>query len=107
MEAATGEKNSLVHLETALGLIDEPSERARVMYALGQTHFRYGRPAEALAVFRRGADEFRDQDRDTSLRFEAGYMASASYLVDKPLEAFERVTDLAATFPPIKDLSPS
>ncbi|WP_342659990.1 hypothetical protein Rruber_04259 [Rhodococcus ruber] len=99
MEAAAGEINSLGHLEAALELIDEPEEQARAMYALGQTLFRYGRPAEALTVFRRGADAFTGSDRDLALRFEAGYMASASYLVDRPHEAHERVSVLAASFP--------
>jgi DNA-binding NarL/FixJ family response regulator len=105
MEAAAGETNSLVHLESALELIDEPEEQARAMYALGQTLFRYGRPAEALTVFRRGADTFTDTDRDLALRFEAGYMASAAYLVDRPPEAHQRVSALAAAFPTQSELS--
>ena len=99
MEAAAGETNSLRHLESALELIDEPDEQARAMYALGQTLFRYGRPAEALTVFRKGADAFTDTNRDLTLRFEAGYMASAAYLVDRPPEAHQRVSALALTFP--------
>ncbi|UZG60014.1 helix-turn-helix transcriptional regulator [Rhodococcus opacus] len=99
MEAAAGETNSLGHLEAALELIDEPEEQARAMHALGQTLFRYGRPAEALPVFRRGADTFTDRDRELALRFEAGYMASATYLADHPHEAHRRVSALAETFP--------
>ena len=107
MEAAAGEKTSLAHLETALDLIDEPAGRARAMYALGQTLFRYGRSAEALGVFRRGADMFMDEDRDLALRFEAGYMASASYLVDHTDEAHDRLTALAASFSESDQLSTS
>ncbi|MDV6285054.1 helix-turn-helix transcriptional regulator [Rhodococcus jostii] len=105
MEAAAGETNSLVHLESALELIDEPDEQARAMYALGQTLFRYGRPAEALTVFRKGADTFTHTDRDLALRFEAGYMASAAYLVDRPHEAHQRVSALATTFPAQSELT--
>lgn len=105
MESAAGETNSLTHLEAALELIDEPDEQSRATYALGQTLFRYGRPSEALTVFRRGADAFRETDREISLRFEAGYMASSSYLVDKPHEAHERVAELAESFPPAAELS--
>ncbi|TQC39034.1 helix-turn-helix transcriptional regulator [Rhodococcus sp. WS4] len=107
MEAAAGETNSLGHLEAALELIDEPEEQARAMHALGQTLFRYGRPAEALPVFRRGADTFTDRDRDLALRFEAGYMASATYLADHPHEAHKRVSALAAAFPSHAALSSS
>lgn len=95
MEAAAGETESLNHLERALGMLTEPRARARGMYALGQTLFRYGRSAEALTVFRRGADDFSATDRELALRFEAGYLASAAYLVDRPKDAVERLAKLA------------
>ena len=82
MEAAAGEETALAHLEKALALIDEAGERDRAMYALGQTLFRYGRAAEARTVFRRGADASAGNP-DTTLRFEAGFMASAAYLVGR------------------------
>lgn len=95
MEAAAGETGSLRHLERA-HLTAGGEDRARAMYALGQTLFRYGRPAEALTVFRRGADEFTEHDRDLQLRFEAGYLASAAYLIGTPQkEAIARGTHLA------------
>jgi DNA-binding CsgD family transcriptional regulator len=106
MEAAAGEKTALTHLEGALELIDEPAERDRAMYALGQTLFRYGRSAEARTVFRRGADAFAD-DEDVALRFEAGFMASAAYLVDSAHEAHERVERLTAKFVDCDELTPS
>lgn len=96
VEAAAGETDSLRHLERA-HLIAVAEDRARATYALGQTLFRYGRPAEALTVFRRGADEFADHDRDLRLRFEAGYLASAAYLIGDPQkEAIARGRRLAA-----------
>lgn len=107
MEAAAGEGNPLSHLETALDSIDDQQDRARAAYALGQTLFRYGRSAEALTVFRRGADAFTDVDREVALRFEAGYMASASYLVNRPSEAHRRVTALAASFGDPEHLAPA
>lgn len=106
MEAAAGEKTALSHLEKALELIEDAGERDRAMYALGQTLFRYGRSEEARTVFRRGADAFAD-DRDVALRFEAGFMASAAYLVDRAPEAHERVARLTAQFPDFSDMSPS
>ncbi|GAA3543008.1 LuxR family transcriptional regulator [Amycolatopsis ultiminotia] len=78
MEAAAGETDSVRHLERA-HLIAQPHDRAGARYALAQTLFRYGRPAEAFTVFRRGADEFADHDRDLRLRFVAGCLASAAY----------------------------
>jgi DNA-binding CsgD family transcriptional regulator len=104
MEAAAGERTALAHLEAALDLIEEPAERDRAMYALGQTLFRYGRSAEARTVFRRGADAFADNP-EVSLRFEAGFMASAAYLVDRASEAHQRVTKLTAPFLNSPDLS--
>ncbi|MET8427707.1 AAA family ATPase [Nocardia sp. NPDC004860] len=104
MEAAAGERTALAHLEAALDLIEEPAERDRAMYALGQTLFRYGRSAEARTVFRRGADAFADNP-EVSLRFEAGFMASAAYLVDRASEAHQRVTKLTASFLDSPDLS--
>jgi len=107
MEAAAGETESLTHLERALELLDEPVQRARGMYALGQTLFRYGRPAAALEVFRRGADDFAASDRELSLRFEAGYLASAAYLVGQPREAVERLERLAEDLPDSERLTPA
>lgn len=106
MEAAAGKDTALAHLEAALGLIEDPADRDRAMYALGQTLFRYGRSAEARTVFRRGADAFA-HDPDVSIRFEAGFMASAAYLVDRAPEAHERVARLAARFVDSETLSPS
>lgn len=96
MEAAAGESTSLQHLEDALQLTEVSQIRSRAMYALGQTLFRYGRAAEARTVFRRGADLFADVDRETALAFEAGYTASATYLIDGLDEAYDRVSALAA-----------
>jgi len=107
MEAAAGETESLAHLERALELLDEPGPRARGMYALGQTLFRYGRPAEALTVFRRGADDFADSDREIALRFEAGYLASAAYLVGRPRDAVERLDRLAENLSSPEALTPA
>ena len=106
MEAAAGEETALAHLEKALALIDEAGERDRAMYALGQTLFRYGRAAEARTVFRRGADASAG-DPDTTLRFEAGFMASAAYLVGRAHEAHERVAALTAGFLDSEQLSAS
>lgn len=106
MEAAAGEDSALSHLEAALELIAEPAERDRAMYALGQTLFRYGRSEEARTVFRRGADAFAG-DEDVALRFEAGFMASAAYLVDRAPEAHERVERLSVGFEQLADPSPS
>jgi DNA-binding CsgD family transcriptional regulator/predicted negative regulator of RcsB-dependent stress response len=97
-EAAVGQQSSVAHLEQAMKLISEPNERATAMFALGQTLFRYGRASEAQKVFRRGADVFSNTDRETSLRFEAGYMASSSYLVDAPVAAHRRLAQLAKSF---------
>lgn len=106
MEAAAGEQSSLVHLELALQLLDDPRARGEALYALGQTLFRYGRPAEALPLFRRGADELSGIDRDLALRLEAGYMASAAYLIDRAPDAHARLTELAGTFGEPDTLSP-
>lgn len=99
MEAAAGERMSLEHLERALTLLDDPGRTATAMYALGQTLFRYGRAAEALTIFRRGAETFAGVDEEQSLRFEAGYMASSAYLVDRPVEATGRLDRLVADLP--------
>lgn len=96
MEAAAGETEALTHLERALDILDDPAERAPAMYALGQTLFRYGRSPEALTIFRRGADDFANYDRELSLRFEAGYLASSAYLVGGPREAFVRVASMTS-----------
>ncbi|WP_198654597.1 ATP-binding protein [Nocardia aurea] len=104
MEAAAGESTALAHLEAALELIEEPAQRDRAMYALGQTLFRYGRSAEARTVFRRGADAFADNP-EVSLRYEAGFMASAAYLVDRASEAHSRAAKLTATFLEAPELS--
>ncbi|MER6936222.1 AAA family ATPase [Nocardioides sp. NPDC127514] len=107
MEAAAGETESLVHLERALLLLTEPEARSRGMYALGQTLFRYGRSAEALTVFRRGADDFAPSDRELALRFEAGYLASAAYLVDRPKDAVQRLEKLAPELEDAPALTPA
>lgn len=107
MEAAAGERTSLSHLERALQLTEDPDDRARAMFGLGQTLFRYGRAAEARTVFRRGADAFHEVDRDTALRFEAGYAASATYLIQGLREAHDRVAALAESFPEPERLSPA
>ncbi len=97
MEAAAGESNALTHLERALEMLDDPGERAMAMYALGQTLFRYGRSPEALTIFRRGADDFASYDRELSLRFEAGYLASSAYLLGgPPRESMPRVAAMTS-----------
>jgi tetratricopeptide (TPR) repeat protein len=78
VEAATGEATSLARFERALGMLDEPTERAPALHALGETLYRYGRHAEAAATFRRGADSLADSHDDEhhqlALAFEGAFM---------------------------------
>lgn len=80
LEAAAGKTTSLSRFEDALGMIDAPPERARALYALGQTLYRYGRHADAAQTFRRGAELFEPRDPEEALAFEAAYMCAATFV---------------------------
>lgn len=98
-EAATGETTSLERFETALAMIDDPPERARAMYALGQTLYRYGRHADAAETFGRGATLFA-QDRDLALMFEGAVMCCAIQVGSIHAEAMRRLESLVSEIPP-------
>ena len=54
-QAAAGEPVSLDRFERALDHVNDATERADVLYSLGQALYRFGRHNEAAAAFHRGA----------------------------------------------------
>jgi DNA-binding CsgD family transcriptional regulator len=99
IEAATGETTSLERFEAALGLIDEPAEQARALYALGQTLYRYGRLAEAADTFQRGAALFEHHERELWLTFEGAAMCCALYGLAMRDAAMRRLESLVSEMP--------
>jgi ATP/maltotriose-dependent transcriptional regulator MalT len=99
VEAASGEGTSLARFEEALASIEELSERARALYALGQTLYRYGRHEEAATTFRRGADLLRGRDDSLWLMFEGAFMCCAQYLASVRADAVARLESLVASLP--------
>jgi DNA-binding CsgD family transcriptional regulator len=95
-EAASGETSSLARFEDALRRVEEPSEQADPLYALGHTLFQYGRHQEAATTFRRGADMFRERDHDVALRFEVAYACVAMYVAPLIADARARLERAAA-----------
>lgn len=79
-EAAAGEVISLHRFEQALGLMEDPAERADALYSLGETLYRFGRFAEAGATFRRGAEFFDDGQGDIRMRFEGAAWSAEAHL---------------------------
>ncbi|WP_077089820.1 ATP-binding protein [Mycobacterium rhizamassiliense] len=79
-EAAAGEVISLHRFEQALGLMDDPAERADALYSLGETLYRFGRFAEAGATFRHGAEFFDDGQGDIRMRFEGAAWSAEAHL---------------------------
>ena len=78
-EAAAGEPVSLHRFERALDRVDDATERADVLYSLGQALYRYGRHDEAAAAFHRGAELFDAADQQVRLRFVGAAWAAESH----------------------------
>jgi DNA-binding CsgD family transcriptional regulator len=94
-EAATGHTTSLRRFEEALAEVSDDEERARTLYALGDTLHRYGRHGEAIDVFRRGTQLFA-RDPDTSLVFEGGLACSANFVAEGRAASSARLEALGA-----------
>lgn len=97
LEAATGETTSLTRFEAALDALEDPAERARALYALGQTQYRYGRHDDSARTFRRGADMFTSEDPEAALRFEAAWACAATWLTARHGDVADRLAELAST----------
>ena len=90
-EASAGETTSLERFEEALSRLSDVPERARAMYALGQTLYRYGRHAAAAETFRRGVDLFAREDDELGRTFEGAFLCCASYVAPMWAEAAARL----------------
>jgi len=100
VEAAAGERTSVERFERALATLrDAPAEQARALYALGQTLYRYGRPADAAEIFTRGAALFEADDREQALTFEGARMCCAMQVIAIREDAMARLATLVQEIP--------
>ena len=95
-ELVAGRRDALGHLETAIPLIDDPVQRARVRLELGRGLHDFGRLADSAEVLLTGLEEAGDQDRDLQLLLEASYLASAVALPDHAAAAHRRIGTILA-----------
>jgi DNA-binding CsgD family transcriptional regulator len=107
VEAASAEPTALARFEEALAVLDDSTERARALYALGNTLYRHGRYAEAAATLRRGVDLFRQHDRASALMFEGAFMAPAYHVASLYREAWDRLEALAPSLVEPRPLDPA
>ena len=79
-QAAAGEPVSLDRFERALDHVNDATERADVLYSLGQALYRFGRHNEAAAAFHRGAAlTAHTADKQIQLRFVGAAWAAESH----------------------------
>lgn len=97
-EAAAGDKMSIARFEEAMTMITDPSERARALYALGQTLYRYGRHSEAAATFKRGAELFGEDDEELGRMFTGAHVCAAWFTASMRDEAYTWLEASAAEF---------
>lgn len=75
--AVAGEPEAIDHLQEALELVVDPSERGRLHLKLGWMLCRSARTREGLDVLRRGWEELGDLDRELTRELETLYFANA------------------------------
>ncbi|WP_157121988.1 ATP-binding protein [Nocardia miyunensis] len=97
LEAAQGETDSgVAHLEQALDLMKDPVEKARGLYSLGSTLYRYGRHSDAAAAFERGAQLATSLDPELALEAEGAWIFASYYLDQVVPRAMIRLEELMA-----------
>jgi DNA-binding CsgD family transcriptional regulator len=97
LEAACGETQvAVARLEDAVGLIEEPTEQARCLYALGLTLYRNGRHSEAATAFERSALLAKPFDPELALAAEGAWTFTAYYLDAVLPRALTRLDTLSA-----------
>ena len=101
-EAAAGLPDAVAHLEAAIGLADEPRQRAALLLAFGRVLHDSGRLSEACASFQRGRDELGEHAVEGQARSElavdldAGYLTAAMQAPDRAAEAHRQADAILA-----------
>ena len=95
-EAAAGLPDAVGHLEAAIGLADEPRQRAALLHAYGRVLQHGGRLSDACEAFQRGRDELGEQLSELAVDLEAGYLAAAMQAPDRAAEAHARADAILA-----------
>ena len=95
-EAAAGLPDAVAHLEAAIGLADEPRQRAALLLAFGRVLQHGGRLSDACAAFQRGRDELGEQRSELAVDLEAGYLAAAMQAPDRAAEAHAQADAILA-----------
>ena len=96
-EAAAGLPDAVAHLEAAIGLADEPRQRAGLLLVFGRVLQHSGRLSEACAAFQRGRDELGEPHSELDVDLEAGYLAAAMQAPDRAAEAHREADGILAT----------
>jgi DNA-binding CsgD family transcriptional regulator len=100
-EAVAGRPTAVRHLEEAVGLTDDPLERARLLLAFGRSQHHVGRLDEACVAFQQGLDEVdstKRDEKDLRAALEGGYLNAAMFGSGHAAEAHaraERILDAA------------
>jgi DNA-binding CsgD family transcriptional regulator len=89
-ELAVGRRDAIAHLEAAIELAGDPSDRARFRLELGRALHDFGRPDEACAALERGAAELDGGDRDLVVDLESWYLTSAMVVPERAADAHRR-----------------
>lgn len=106
VEADCGETTARSRLEEALAVLEDPLEQAPVLRALGETVYHSGRPDEAAAIFRRGAELFASVDPTVALEFEAAFTCAGQWVVSLRPDVATRLQHLVRRIPddrPLRD----
>lgn len=94
-EALAAQPEAIDHLEQALELLRDGTERARLLLQLGRLLHEGGRVAEASEAFERGLDELAGADEELALELETAFLDTAWLDSSRASEAARRRRDLA------------
>ena len=95
-EAAAGLPDALEHLEAAIGLADEPRQRAALLLTSGRVLQHSGRLSDACAAFQRGRDELGERRSELAVDLEAGHLAAAMQAPDRAAAAHRQADAILA-----------
>lgn len=96
-EGRSGVPTAPQRLSEAVGLMDEPVERAQALASLGRLLFANGRHRDAAAAFDEGLRELAGRDGDLARELEVGFVAAAT------MDATLRPQGLARLEPILRD----
>lgn len=95
-EAAAGLPDALAHLEAAIGLAEDPRQRAALLLTFGRVLQHSGRLDEACASFQRGRDVLGEAHTELAVDLEAGYLAAAMQAPERAADAHRQADAIFA-----------